>query len=147
MSGFLKALQDVELKRQRIAKNSAIVGLGMLLIIAFILYRNYKVKIRTNKILDKQKAEIETLLLNILPEEVAKELQETGNATPKYYEKVSVLFTDFKSFSKLADHMSPQQVIEELNLYFTAFDSIIEKYNLEKIKTIGTTAETRRNIQ
>jgi class 3 adenylate cyclase len=132
-----KALQEVELKRQRIAKNSAIVGLGMLLIIAFILYRNYQVKIKTNRILDKQKAEIETLLLNILPEEVARELQETGNATPKYYEKVSVLFTDFKSFSKLADHMSPQQVIEELNLYFTAFDSIIEKYNLEKIKTIG----------
>lgn len=132
-----KALQDVELKRQRIAKNSAIVGLALLMAIAFILYRNYKMKIKTNKILDKQKDEIEALLLNILPAEVAHELQTTGNATPKYYEKVSVLFTDFKSFSKLADNMSPQQVVEELNLYFTAFDEIIEKYNLEKIKTIG----------
>lgn len=132
-----KALQDVELKRQRIAKNSAIVGLALLIVIAFILYRNYKMKIKTNKILDKQKDEIEALLLNILPAEVAHELQTTGNATPKYYEKVSVLFTDFKSFSKLADNMSPQQVVEELNLYFTAFDVIIEKYNLEKIKTIG----------
>lgn len=132
-----KALQDVELKRQRIAKNSAIVGLALLVIIAFILYRNYKMKIKTNKILDKQKDEIEALLLNILPAEVAHELQATGNATPKFYEQVSVLFTDFKSFSQLADNMSPQQVVEELNLYFTAFDVIIEKYNLEKIKTIG----------
>lgn len=132
-----KALQDVELKRQRIAKNSAIVGLALLMAIAFILYRNYKMKIKTNKILDKQKDEIETLLLNILPAEVAHELKTTGNATPKFYERVSVLFTDFKSFSRLADNMSPQQVVEELNLYFTAFDVIIEKYNLEKIKTIG----------
>ncbi len=130
-------LQAVELRRQKFATNSAIVGLTLLILIAFILYHNYKVKMRTNRILDKQKDEIETLLLNILPTEVARELQATGKSTPKYYEKVSVLFTDFKSFSRLADHLSPQQIIEELNTYFTRFDSIIEKYNLEKIKTIG----------
>lgn len=132
-----KELQSVDLKRQKFAKNSAIIGLALLLIIAFILYRSYKMKIETNKLLDHQKDEIEKLLLNILPAEVARELQETGRSTPRYYEKVSVLFTDFKSFSKLADHLSPQEVIEELNDYFTAFDAIIEKYHLEKIKTIG----------
>ncbi len=132
-----KELQAAELEREKFVKNFALVSFAFLLIIAFILFRNYKMKIRTNKLLDKQKDEIETLLLNILPAEVAKELQATGKSSPRYYEKVSVLFSDFKNFSKLADKMSPQQVIEELNTYFTAFDVIIEKYHLEKIKTIG----------
>jgi len=87
--------------------------------------------------LDNQKAEIEGLLLNILPAEVAQELQKTGAATPRYYERASVLFTDFKSFSKLADDLSPQDVVTELNECFVVFDDIIEKYHLEKIKTIG----------
>ena len=87
--------------------------------------------------LDKQKDQIESLLKNILPAEIAKELQRDGHATPRYYEKVSVLFTDFKDFTKHADTLSPQEVVSELNSCFMAFDDIIEKYNLEKIKTIG----------
>jgi class 3 adenylate cyclase len=55
----------------------------------------------------------------------------------RYYERASVLFTDFKSFSKLADDLSPQDVVTELNECFVVFDDIIEKYHLEKIKTIG----------
>ncbi len=132
-----KALQLLELNRQRIAKNALSAGLVLVLIIIFIIYRDYRNKIKTNKLLDSQKAEIEHLLLNILPSEVASELQKTGSATPRYYEKASVLFTDFKSFSKLADELSPQEIVSELNAYFIAFDEIIEKYNLEKIKTIG----------
>ena len=132
-----KALQELELKRQRIAKNALMAGMILVTLIISIIYRDYRIKIRTNKILDNQKAEIESLLLNILPSEVANELQKTGSATPRYYEKASVLFTDFKSFSKLADAMSPQEVVTELNECFIAFDDIIGKYNLEKIKTIG----------
>ncbi len=132
-----KALKDLELKRQKIAKNALIGGLGLSFIIAVIIYRNYRNKIKTNKILDSQKAEIEKLLLNILPADVAQELQKNGFATARYYEKASVLFTDIKSFSKLADELSPQEVVTELNECFIAFDEIIEKYNLEKIKTIG----------
>ncbi len=75
--------------------------------------------------------------MNILPDEVAKELQRDGVATPRFYESASVLFTDFKSFTALADRMSPQDVVAELNDCFIAFDDIIEKYNIEKIKTIG----------
>ena len=109
----------------------------MILAIAFILYRNYRNKIKVNKILDSQKAQIEQLLLNILPSEVAKELQQSGQATPRYYENVSVLFTDFKGFTSLAENLSPQEVVAELNDCFIAFDEITEKHNLEKIKTIG----------
>jgi adenylate cyclase len=132
-----KALQELELKRQRIAKNALLAGMILVTLIIFIIYRDYRNKIKTNKILDSQKAEIESLLLNILPAEVAQELQKTGTATPRFYEKASVLFTDFKSFSKLADALSPQEVVTELNECFIAFDDIIHKYNLEKIKTIG----------
>jgi adenylate cyclase len=102
-----------------------------------LIFRNYREKVKTNKILDQQKVQIENLLLNILPSEVAKELQLKGQATPRNYESVSVMFTDFKSFTIHADKMSPQQLVEELNTCFIAFDNIIEKYGLEKIKTIG----------
>jgi adenylate cyclase len=93
--------------------------------------------VRINKVLDRQKVEIETLILNILPSEVAKELQATGNATPRSYEKVSVLFSDFKGFSAMAEKMSAEELVEELGTCFKAFDKITEKYRLEKIKTIG----------
>lgn len=132
-----KALSDLELKRQTITRNAFAVGFLLVLIIFVVLYRNYRHKVKTNILLDKQKAQIETLMLNILPQEVATELQEHGQATPRNYESVSILFTDFKSFTALADKMSPQELIEELNASFMAFDEIIERNQIEKIKTIG----------
>lgn len=132
-----KILKDVQLKRQRFARNSLIAGLSLVLFIALLLFRNYRIKVKTNKILDKQKGEIEGLLLNILPSEVANELQSTGTATPRNYESVSVMFTDFKGFTSLADKMTPQELVHELNACFIEFDNIIEQNNLEKIKTIG----------
>lgn len=132
-----KAIRELEVKRQRQAKQALMLGLIMLGIIAFIIFRNFLAKVKINKILDRQKDQIEHLLLNILPSEVAKELQVSGTATPRHYENVSVLFTDFKSFTSIADKMPPQELVEELNSCFMAFDNIIEKYNLEKIKTIG----------
>ena len=132
-----KALADLDLRRQKFTKNAFIVGFSMLFIIVFIIYRDYRNKIKTNKILDSQKAEIEHLLLNILPAEVAQELQRDGVATPRFYDSISVMFTDFKGFTKIADALSPQEVVTELNECFMAFDDVMEKYNLEKIKTIG----------
>ncbi len=62
-----KLLKDSELRRQKIAKNAVIGGLFLAFIIAFILYRGYRNKVKTNKILDQQKGQIENLVLNILP--------------------------------------------------------------------------------
>ncbi|MDE3251200.1 MAG: tetratricopeptide repeat protein [Bacteroidota bacterium] len=132
-----QALQELDLQKQKTTRNAFAVGFLLILIIAFVLYRGYRNKVKTNLILDKQKAQIENLMLNILPEEVAVELQEQGYATPRYYENVSVLFTDFKSFTRIADKMSAKDLIEELNQSFIAFDDIIERNDLEKIKTIG----------
>jgi len=132
-----QVLQDLDLKKQKLAKNALMIGLGLLFFIAVILYRNYWQKIKTNRILDSQKIKIENLLLNILPAEVADELQKNGSATPRYYEMASVLFTDFKGFTQLSENLTPQEVISELDIFFMAFDDIVEKNGLEKIKTIG----------
>jgi class 3 adenylate cyclase len=90
-----------------------------------------------NDALGDEKAQSDKLLRNILPDEVADELKATGRASAKHYQKVSVLFTDFKGFTARSASMTPEEVIEELNKCFSAFDEIVEKYNLEKIKTIG----------
>ncbi len=138
--GLLKKdneLADLELNKQKFARNVLIVGLILAFILAFFIYKSYRTKAKINRILDRQKVEIESLLLNILPSEVAKELQTKGHATPMNFESVSVLFTDFKGFTAIAEKMTPSEVVNELNTCFMAFDNIVEKFKLEKIKTIG----------
>ena len=132
-----KELQEARLQKQRLAKNAFMAGLILIFIIAFVIYRNYRNKARVSRILDRQKMEIEKLLLNILPGEVAKELQESGVATPRHFDSVSILFTDFKGFSSIAEGLSPNELVTELNEFFMAFDDIAERFNMEKIKTIG----------
>ena len=132
-----KDLQVVQTKRQRFAKNAFMIGLFLAFTIALLIFRSYRVKVKTHTLVDKQKNEIEHLLLNVLPKEVAKELQLTGRATPKHYKSVSVMFTDFRGFTLLTDHMSPDELVAELDACFIAFDGIIAKHSLEKIKTIG----------
>ena len=104
-----KALNELELRRQKFAKTAFAIGLGLVFLITLLIFRNYRIKVKTHKILDRQKGEIEGLLLNILPAEVAKELQEKGHAVPRFYESVAVMFTDFKGFTTIADKMSPQE--------------------------------------
>ena len=132
-----KALQDLNLQKEKIVKNAFVGGFIVILIIAFVIFRNYRNKVKTNKLLDKQNEEIEGLLLNILPAEVARELQHEGYATPKNYESATVLFTDFKGFTQISSGLLPHELIAELNSYFNEFDDIIGRHNLEKIKTIG----------
>ncbi len=86
---------------------------------------------------EEQRQKSEDLLLNILPEQTVAELKESGVATPRDYEKVTVIFTDFTGFTEIAEKMAPQDLITELNICFRAFDEILEKHNLEKIKTLG----------
>lgn len=130
-------VNELTIQKQKTTNWAFGVGFVLVLIIAFVIYRNYRSKVKVNIILDGQKAQIENLMLNILPAEVAAELQDHGTATPRHYESASVLFTDFKSFTTLADTMSPQQLLEELGDSFMAFDDIVEKNQIEKIKTIG----------
>ena len=132
-----KALQEVIIQKQKFVKNAFIAGFILIFLVAFQSLRSYFRKVRTNRLLDRQKEEIESLLLNILPSEVAFELRTQGTATPRHYDCVSVLFTDFKGFTKIAGDLSPEELVAELNEFFMAFDEIAERNNLEKIKTIG----------
>jgi class 3 adenylate cyclase len=75
--------------------------------------------------------------LNILPEETALELKESGKVVAKRFESVTVLFTDFEGFTQYAENLSPEKLVESVDYYFSKFDAIIEKYDLEKIKTLG----------
>jgi class 3 adenylate cyclase len=79
----------------------------------------------------------EKLILNILPGEIAAELKEHGYTKPKLYKEVSVLFTDFVGFTLIAEKLSPEELIDELDKCFSYFDSVTKRYNLEKLKTIG----------
>ncbi|HNB81598.1 MAG TPA: adenylate/guanylate cyclase domain-containing protein [Chitinophagaceae bacterium] len=87
--------------------------------------------------LSKQKKLSDDLLLNILPKTVADEIKTKGYADPKFFDKVTVMFTDFKDFTKISEHLSAAELVAEINYCFSEFDKIISKYNLEKIKTIG----------
>ncbi|TFH21966.1 MAG: hypothetical protein E4H10_14525 [Bacteroidia bacterium] len=132
-----KKLQDAIIQKQKFVKNAFIAGFILIMLVAFQTLRSYFRKVRTNKLLDKQKVEIENLVLNILPAEVATELRTEGSATPRSYESVSVLFTDFKGFTQIAGGLAPKDLVAELNDFFMAFDDITVRNNLEKIKTIG----------
>lgn len=95
-----------------------------------------KVALRTED-LTKEKQKSDELLLNILPHEIAEELKATGHSKAQQYDKVSVLFTDFVNFTQISELLGVDELLNELNINFTAFDGIMERYGMEKIKTIG----------
>lgn len=92
---------------------------------------------RQKNALEKEKKTANDLLLNVLPEYVAKELQEKGLVTPRHFPIATVLFADLVNFSSLSKGMTPSEMVDELNTLFVGFDEILERNNMEKIKTIG----------
>jgi len=124
------AIAAIELKKQRQQKYAFILGLIIVLCFSFFLFRQ-------KKKITKEKGRSDSLLLNILPIDIAEELKETGHSKAKNYEQVTVLFTDFKNFTKISETMSPDNLVAEIDYCFSAFDNIIHKHRIEKIKTIG----------
>ena len=124
--------------RQKNKTKNILLGSGfLLLLLAGGLYsRNRYIK-RSKDIIEKEKNRSENLLLNILPAEIAEELKEKGEATAQNFDLVSILFTDFKGFTKASEKLSAADLVAEINTCFKAFDEIVGKYNIEKIKTIG----------
>lgn len=90
-----------------------------------------------NDILNVELQRSEELLLNILPYDTAQELKTKGKAEARFYPDITVMFTDFKGFTQIAEKLSPEQLVEEIDEIFTAFDLIMDKHGIEKIKTIG----------
>ncbi len=92
---------------------------------------------KQKQIIETEKDKADNLLLNILPDEIAEELKLTGKARAQKYEEVTVLFSDFKDFTTISESCSAEDLVNELDHCFKAFDDIIERFGLEKIKTIG----------
>lgn len=90
-----------------------------------------------NELLEKEKEKVEKLLVNLLPEDTANELKTGGRASARHYRLTTVMFTDFKAFTKIAERMKATELVARLDSYFIKFDHIIERWELEKIKTIG----------
>ena len=77
------------------------------------------------------------LLGNILPAGVARELKRDRHVQPRYYDSVTIMFADFKDFTRQAERMEPRRLVDDLDFYFSAFDEIVARHRLEKLKTIG----------
>lgn len=124
-------------RSQRVTIIAAVLGLGLLMILALGLFRRNRFVQKTSNLIQKERDRSDQLLLNILPEETAKELKDKGKVKAKKFESVSVLFTDFEGFTQYSANLSPEELVESVNYYYSKFDEIMEKYGLEKIKTIG----------
>ncbi|MFT4830733.1 MAG: adenylate cyclase [Psychroserpens sp.] len=113
------------------------ISLFLIVLLTLGLYRRNRFIKRTNGIIQKERDRSENLLLNILPEETAMELKEFGRVKAKKFESVTVLFTDFEGFTRYSEGLSPEELVASVDFYYSKFDEIMEKYGLEKIKTVG----------
>ena len=95
-----------------------------------------KVEERT-LLLQKEMDKSEQLLLNILPKKIADELKATGTAKAVGFDLVTVMFTDFKNFTAMSELLNAQELVNEIDYCYRAFDNIITRHGIEKIKTIG----------
>ncbi len=125
-----KAEQEKKDIQQRNIRYSISIGLAAAILFLLVVYR------QRNKI-KKEKDRSEELLLNILPAEVAEELKTKGSAEAQLIDEVTVLFTDFKGFTQLSEKLSPKELVADIHECFSAFDNIMHKHGVEKIKTIG----------
>ena len=124
------AIATQKIQKQNIIRNFFVGGFVVMLLFAgiFLMQRNR---------ISKEKKRSEELLLNILPSEVADELKQTGHCQAKTYSMVTVMFIDFKDFTSVSEKISGELLVAEIDYCFSAFDNIIQKYKIEKIKTIG----------
>lgn len=132
-------------ERNQNLRNLAILGAAFLLLVSLLSYGRYRASRRSkkvledkNKIIEQERQNSDNLLLNILPKPIADELKQYGKARAQRFEQVTVLLTDFKNFTQIAEKLGPEELVNELDKCFKAFDFIIQQYpDIEKIKTIG----------
>lgn len=108
----------------------------MLFFFLIIIYSFLRMKI-ANKTIAIEKDKNEQLLLNTLPIKVVRDLKKSGKSFPQRFKNVTVYFSDIVDFTKFSSHLDPEELINELNDIYTAFDEIMIKYDCERIKTIG----------
>ena len=130
--------------RNKFLQLSGLVALFFLLL-SILLFGRFQAKKRSektlagkNKTIEEERLRNEELLLNILPKSIVEELKTHGKAKARRFDQVTVLFSDFVNFTRIAEQLTPEELVEELDKCFKAFDHIIKQYpDIEKIKTIG----------
>lgn len=145
-----EAKLEAEKRKNQAAAQTKFIQLSGLaaaffLLLSILLFGRFKAKQRSertlaekNKIIEQEKLRNEELLLNILPKNIADELKANGKAKARRFDQVTVLFSDFVNFTKIAEQLTPEELVEELDKCFKAFDHITKQYpDIEKIKTIG----------
>jgi len=121
--------------------------ISYLIILALFIYLRWRYLRKLNlleQLINKKTEELisekqkrEALLANVLPKSSANDIVVKGKADKAKYNFVTVLFSDIQGFTKIAEEMNPELLIDELDKFFFHFDSVVEKYSIEKIKTIG----------
>ncbi len=118
-------------------RNGFIGGFGAMLFFAGVVYRQRNRTKKEKLRAEEEKERSDELLLNIFPQEIVNEIKATGTAKAKAYTMVTVLLTDFKDFTTISERVSAELLVDEIHTCFSAFDNILLKYKIEKIKTIG----------
>jgi adenylate cyclase len=115
-----------------------VLNLGVVSSIVFILLSYFiQQKDEATRMLQLEQARSESLLLNILPREIAEKLKARPGIIAERFEQASILFVDMVGFTPLSAQMTPEAMVELLNETFSFYDSLTEKYGLEKIHTVG----------
>ncbi|MCS7037650.1 MAG: adenylate/guanylate cyclase domain-containing protein [Saprospiraceae bacterium] len=140
----IAAQLEVERQKSDAARNLLLIVSAVILIIAALLFLLYQGKQRTakalaakNQIIEAEQKRSDELLLNILPPAIAQELKTKNKVAARKYDEATVMFVDFIGFTRVAEKLTPEQLVAELDYCFTTFDRIIGQYRIEKIKTIG----------
>lgn len=130
---------DATLKTERITNTrNRYMYIGIFILLAAIgIYTRLRYVHKSRTAIQKEKNISEGLLLNILPASVAEELKQKGYAEAMHFDVASIIFSDFKGFTTIAESLTAAQLVAEINTCFKAFDHIMTKYGIEKIKTIG----------
>ena len=134
---LMELAHQEEIQQKNRIRNYLFLSAIFLLMVAGGLFSRWRYIRNSRDIISKEKERSENLLLNILPAEVAQELKDKGKAEARNFERASILFTDFITFTQNSEKLSASELVEELNICFESFDSILDKYKIEKIKTIG----------
>lgn len=132
-------IDELDRRRQQARSTSiAMLIIGLLLCgLVYHIYKRFRAERKSKFVLDRERKRSEELLLNILPVHTAEELKSNGKAKPKFHQNVTVLFADIVDFTKRAEQLSPEELVDELDYCFSKLDAIIDRHGLEKIKTIG----------
>ena len=114
------------------ANIGGVASIAFILLYYFVGQKNIALKLLR---LEQEKSE--SLLLNVLPKEIAAILKNENRTIADYFDGASILFADMVNFTPMSAAMVPAEMVDLLNEVFSYFDSLVEKYGVEKIRTIG----------